>query len=1383
MRRMDLRLTITTPRRVGAVTDVVITAPPGTPLRAVLPELRGTVGEHRHDHEISCAGTVLDTVHPLGTPPLVQGAVLVLSGSARPHPPVLEAHAVAGPDAGSTWPLRPGVNVVGRSPSSAIRPEDEDVSRSHTEIVVEPGRLIVRDRGSTNGTWLAGRRVETDEPLGTGQPLTVGATTLLIGRMPRPPAATVADGEGQIRVNRRPDVGPSRPSTVVTFPPRPEDSAPPRLPWPALVLPLFLAVPMAVFWHQPAFLAFAVLSPLLMAGQYLFDRRSGRRKAADRLRRRQELTDAAQDRLTALVEEDVRHLDELRPDLARLALAAATPTDDLWRRSPGSSAFLHLRLGLGPEISGITVRRADREAPVDEPVVHPRAPVVVDLPAVTVLGVCGPRADLLGLARSLIGQACVLHAPSEVRLTLIVADGVDRSDWQWAGRLPHHAPLRAAGSGTRVVVLAGVARLRPDPVVADVLRAAAAARTGAPAGTGGPAGTGSPAGTGGTGGTGGDSAALVLCLADREQELPVECGATVLLEPDGRAGTLRRPGAQPVTFAPDLAGPRWAERISRGLAPLRAAGADAAPLPSEVRLAELLAAELDPACAEAALRHWRRPGPRGPTALIGLDGSGPVRVDLRRDGPHGLVGGTTGAGKSELLQTLVTGLALDSGPDEVSFLLIDYKGGAAFRECLPLPHVTGLITDLDPRLAARALTSLRAELRRRERVLGEVGAVDLDEYRRTGRSLARLVVVVDEFRVLAEELPDFVAGLVRVAAVGRSLGVHLVLATQRPAGIVSPEIAANTNLRIALRLRDEGDSRDLIDDPAAARLPGDLPGRALLRVGSGPVRVVQVARVRGEPSGQKLSVRPAGPFTFSVDDEHPAPVLPRDEAGSTDLTALVRGLRDAAAAMGLDPPAPPWLPPLPETIRRGALSCPGAIGLQDVPEGQARRDLTWVTDGRHLAVAGGPRSGRTTAARTIVEAVAADQGAHVYVVDGSGALGDLERLGRVEAVVAVGDLERCERLIRRLRRAVTAAPERVALVVDGWEGLTTAWNDLDHGRLVDDLMALLRDGPAGGLRVAITGGRSLLTGAVSSLLTERLVLRFADPADALLAGIRGDLVSRSMPPGRGARLGPDDPDGHEVQIALPTGPPPAGTASRPGWAVPALPRRLSYEDFWSRTDGDPTGLPLGVGGESATVLTLSPAPLTVVLGPPGSGRSATLRSIAESLRRQGRAALLTTLTVNPAGPGSRADVADVSAALRAGVTVLVDGIRPPSALGESPADRLGDVIVEHLSAAAGSDDGWGVVLACSPTDVLSGFRGLPVAARAARQGLVLGHPAAAAEVFGVRVTRYPGAPPGRATLIRDGRSTSVQLPLPPVGRSEPVAHGVDRFLTYPPAQR
>jgi S-DNA-T family DNA segregation ATPase FtsK/SpoIIIE len=223
--------------------------------------------------------------------------------------------------------------------------------------------------------------------------------------------------------------------------------------------------------------------------------------------------------------------------------------------------------------------------------------------------------------------------------------------------------------------------------------------------------------------------------------------------------------------------------------------------------------------------------------VIGECYDGPFGIDLSKDGPHALIAGTTGAGKSELLQTMIASLACANRPDAMTFVLIDYKGGSAFKDCVHLPHVTGMVTDLNPHLTQRALASLSAELTRREKILAAAGAKDIKEYtERAGREprrqpLPRLVIVIDEFASLVRDLPVFVTGLVGIAQRGRSLGIHLVLATQRPSGVVSADIRANNDPLVpGRRSLGDPDHAPALAAPLAGLAPrGGRPGPAQRR--------------------------------------------------------------------------------------------------------------------------------------------------------------------------------------------------------------------------------------------------------------------------------------------------------------------------------------------------------------------------------------------------------------------------------------------------------------------------------------------------------------------------------------------------------------------------
>ncbi|MFZ0158772.1 MAG: FtsK/SpoIIIE domain-containing protein, partial [Kineosporiaceae bacterium] len=835
--------------------------------------------------------------------------------------------------------------VVGRDPGCHLVLADPDVSRRHVEIDLT--RATVRDLGSTNGTGFAALDGTPLRPVGghpepwpDGAHLALGSCRLAL-RAARggPRAAVHPDGAGHVLVNRAPRLRPAGGAVTVDYPPSPPPPVPTRMPWATALLPLVVAVPMALIWHQPAFLAFAVLSPLAALTQYLIDRRSRRAQQAVTL---EEYTRecAARDRDVAehcAAQSLRRHADH--PDLAALAadiVGDRRPGGRLWERRPGDDDQLWLRLGLADLPAELSVRRDGRTT---VPVLG-SVPLLLDLAAVRVLGIHGPRRAREALAHSLIGQLAGYCSPREVRLAVLTAGREHR--WQWIDRLPHAGP---APPGTGSVVLldeADLLRRRPD--VAALLAA---------------------------------DDTLAICLAHSHEQLPQECAAVVRLGPDGDAsqGILHRRGHPPTTFVADLPDAGWAEQLAAALADLRDATPEpaGAELPDAVPLLDLVATSP----AEIA-RGWLDGGdPTRLGAALGRTTGGVWSVDLVADGPHVLVAGTTGAGKSELLTTLVSALATAHGPDRLAFLLVDYKGGTAFAHLAGVPHVTGVITDLDAALAHRALTSLRAELRRRERWL--TGHAE-----RPASGLPRLVIVVDEFRVLAEEQPDLLAGLVRVATVGRGLGVHLVLATQRPAGVVSADIKANANLRIALRLRERADSDDVVDSPDASGLDPSRPGRAVVRRGGGDLVAVQVAQLCG-----------------------------------VDRDRWLTSVQAAARLIGARTPPAPWLPPLPDRLtdadlelvvapRTGSPALPYA--LADLPEQQRRAVLCWdLTDDGHLAVVGGPGSGRSTVLRTLAAVAGRAGGIHVHVIDAGADLSDLAdpaRRPHVGTVVAAHDVER-----------------------------------------------------------------------------------------------------------------------------------------------------------------------------------------------------------------------------------------------------------------------------------------------------------------------------------------------------------------------------------------
>ncbi len=554
--------------------------------------------------------------------------------------------------------------------------------------------------------------------------------------------------------------------------------------------------------------------------------------------------------------------------------------------------------------------------------------------------------------------------------------------------------------------------------------------------------------------------------------------------------------------------------------------------------------DLDPDDAAAVAARWRRPGRRAATPL-GVGPAGPVVVDLVADGPHGLVAGTTGSGKSELLRSLVAGLAATLPPDELNLVLVDFKGGAAFDACADLPHTVGLVTDLDEHLAGRVLRCLRAELTHRERVLRAAGASALDELGGPGAApLPRLLLVIDEFASLSAQLPEFVPGLVEIAQRGRSLGFHLVLATQRPAGVVDQRIKANTDLRIALRVQDEADSVDVVGVRDAAAIPRTRPGRALARFAAGELVELQTALASGAGGRRSAAPLTVRPFVHHrtptglerrvadrADAAHGADGRTEAEAGPSDLRRIV----GAIAAAATDRPAPrrPYLDPLPEHVTAADLGAAERAGdvpfaLVDRPDEQRRTVRGW-RPGTSLAVYGVAGSGTTsllaTLALGLAGATSADD-AHVYVVDAdAGALGPLAALAHVGAVVRVDERDRLARLAallareldrrRRVGAAALVGEPSITLLVDNVGSLRQALDqDRDLAEVWPALERVLRDGPALGVGAVVTAHQErALPPTAAAQIAERLVMRLADRHAYAAFGFRsGDVPA--MVPGR-----------------------------------------------------------------------------------------------------------------------------------------------------------------------------------------------------------------------------------------------------------------------------
>lgn len=821
------------------------------------------------------------------------------------------------------------------------------------------------------------------------------------------------------------------------------------------------------------------------------------------------------------------------------ALWAVVMSGRAWERRPGDADFAVARAGLGAQRLA-TPLVPPQTAPVEdlEPLTAtalrrfvrahatvPGLPVAVSLRHFSRVVLVGDRPAAAGLARAMLAQLAALHAPGDLAIW-IAAARENLPEWEWAKWLPHaqNAAERDAVGPARMIAEAlprleslGQAELSGRPpfapgappaegrphIVAVIDGADGAAAAGVPAG--------SPLRGAGTAGV------TVIELAGpgpyRAPDDPD--GHHLLLSVgDGRLGAVGANGTE-ILGSADALSISEAGALARQLAPLSDETAAAGqPLSDDLTLTDLLGTG-DPASVDPEV-SWR-PRPPGEQLRIPIGvgtGGAPVYLDLKESaeegmGPHGLVIGATGSGKSELLRTLVLGLAITHSPERLNLVLIDFKGGATFAGLAGLPHTAALITNLAEDMAAveRMSDALQGELIRRQELLKRAGNFasvrDYERARSAGsplEPLPSLLIICDEFSELLTAKPDFIDLFVAIGRLGRSLGLHLLLASQRLEEGRLRGLDSHLSYRIGLRTFSAAESRVVLGVPDAYELPS-LPGSGYLKAGTGALTRFKAAYVSGpyqRPGGDRapvpqvpaqllpflaerveVTVTPGHGIPAVPDDQtQPFPVLPRHAhagagpgaaagapmeadgapprdadgeaprgaggeapsvapaAGETMLDAVVRRLTGKGRAAHQI-----WLPPLsdPPTLDQlfgGLAAVPGhglsprgwrpegplrvPVGIEDRPLDQ-RRDLLMVDlsgSAGHVAVVGGPRSGKSTALRTLIASLALTHTpaeVQFYCLDfGGGGLSALTGLPHVGGVASRLDRDRVRRTIAEM---------------------------------------------------------------------------------------------------------------------------------------------------------------------------------------------------------------------------------------------------------------------------------------------------------------------------------------------------------------------------------
>lgn len=666
----------------------------------------------------------------------------------------------------------------------------------------------------------------------------------------------------------------------------------------------------------------------------------------------------------------------------------------------------------------------------------------------------------------------------------------------------------------------------------------------------------------------------VMVFAGHSHELPSSCTALIGLK-DGR-GALRLNNGPRMDFIPDAADALPVGSVTAMLANCRLShGEGAFSLPDMVPFLQLFGVTIPDSLN--ILASWKKHAASLSLAVpIGIDEDGQrcmLDIHERGHGPHGLIAGTTGSGKSELMITWILALAAVFSPNEVAFALIDFKGGGMASAFEGLPHLAGIVSNLDGSTVSRSILSVRSELDRRQRLFLEAKRIlhttnmNIDQYQRAfaqgklPEPMPHLLIMVDEFAQLRSNAPDFLQELIRVAQIGRSLGVHLVLSTQKPSGVVDDQIWSNTNFRICLRVQTAQDSQEMLHKPDAASLKG--VGRFLIQYEDVLIRAQ--SGWTGAPLGPGQSDIP----TLEAEEldqlgraVHRA-AWPKEQTAAdatTQLDAVLSVIRAAGKAAGLQA-RPLWMPEMSQAMPLDALkqkypSQPRPYDMQvllggiDLPEQQARCALQLsLCTGKNTLIYGTHGSGKRMLLETLLQSLLPEHPAeelHVYLLDlvGDG-LSAYEQLPQVGQVIAHDDSERLSGLMRMLEREIRQR-RSILTMAEPDEGLRLQKAGAAHMLVMihglsafldwvepqrDALLTLLADGPRYGIHfIATAMNPTGLSTRVTQMFSQLLVLQLASRDDyAMLLGNTGGLFPGEC---RGRGLIRTDKL-HEFQLASP----------------------------------------------------------------------------------------------------------------------------------------------------------------------------------------------------------------------------------------------------------
>lgn len=939
---------------------------------------------------------------------------------------------------------------------------------------------------------------------------------------------------------------------------------------------------------------------------------------------------------------------------------------NLWERTMGQGDFLRLRLGTGVVNMNVDVKYQGKKFTMEDdslqnamlalaeaPKELEDVPISLALPQNTAVGIYGEKDNRDNMIMALLLQIVSLHGYDEVKLILIT-DEENKATWSFARYLPHiwnnnrtaryfadtldDAKEISNILEREVMVRKNLARNRDtefSPYYVCVITSAALRKK---------------------------CAALKQILSEENlgftaivagdtfNDFPKE--TRTIIHANGKDSKMfdkNDTSGRMIPFAADMANKVFFEQMSTKIANIELDIAEKSyVLPNMMTFLEMF--NVGKVEHLNCLTRWKENNPtKSLQTPIGVDADGDsFMLDLheKHHGPHGLVAGMTGSGKSEFIITYILSLAVNYHPDEVAFILIDYKGGGltgAFEnpdKGIKLPHLAGTITNLDGAAITRSLVSIQSELRRRQAIFNEArkisneGTMDIYKYQQLYREkivkepLPHLFIISDEFAELKTQQPEFMEQLISAARIGRSLGVHLILATQKPSGVVDDQIWSNSRFRVCLKVQEKSDSQDMIKCPDAAEL--SQTGRFYLQVGFNELFAMgqsawcgaeyQPSDVVEKPIDESIQVVDSlGRTVISVKPEKKAAA----NGKTKQIVSIVKYLSDLAVDEGIMARAL-WLEPIPSHIyvdrleekyackSGGTVLCP-VVGEYDDPFNQKQNVLTIPLSAEgNCLIYGATGNGKTTFVTTLCYSLIkhhTPEELNLYLMDyGSETLKAFASAPHVGGVVTAAEDEKCVNLLKMLHKEMEErrnlfssyggdyanycknsgkTVSNIVVVLNNFSGFAEQMEDYQ-----DEFALLSRDGVKYGIYFVVTASNTnAVRYRVQQNFRMQLTMQLNDATDYVMIVGKNDGVLPSKFKGRGlvaldrvyefqTAFCTDEPDTQEFirryckSLAGQT-----ATTAKP---IPILPTTVNME-FVERKIGTTASIPVGVAKSSLEI--------------------------------------------------------------------------------------------------------------------------------------------------------------------------------------------------------